>query len=73
MIVMTIVSLTGALAYAVGLPKRMCPRSFDIVGNSHQILHVMVILAALAHMFGLFRAFDHVHGRTFTCNGRSVV
>jgi adiponectin receptor len=64
---MTVLNLTGATAYAVRLPEKLAPRKFDIIGNSHQILHVMVILAALAHMFGLFRAFGHVHSSTFTC------
>ena len=37
------------------------PETFDVFGASHQILHVMVIFAGLAHMRGLFRAFDHAH------------
>ena len=67
---MTILNVAGATAYAVRLPEKLCPRKFDIVGNSHQILHVMVIFAALAHMLGLFRAFNIVHSSAFTCNKR---
>lgn len=29
-------------------------------GGSHQIFHVMVILAGLVHMEGLLRALDHL-------------
>ena len=65
---MTFFNLTGAFAYAIRVPEKFYPRTFDIVGNSHQILHVMVILAALAHMLGLYRAFDHVHDDKFSCN-----
>lgn len=43
------------------IPEKWYPQRFDIFGSSHQILHVMVILAGLAHMKGLFRAFDFVH------------
>ena len=34
---------------------------FDTYGSSHQVLHFMVILAGLAHMIGLFRAFNYAH------------
>ena len=64
---MTVLNLTGALAYAARVPEKSNPRRFDILGNSHQILHVMVILAALAHMCGLFLAFEHVHDSAFIC------
>lgn len=37
------------------------PETFDVFGSSHQILHVMVIFAGLAHMRGLFQAFDYAH------------
>lgn len=43
------------------VPERWYPLRHDIYGSSHQILHFMVIFAALAHMFGLLRAFDHLH------------
>ena len=68
---MAVLNLTGAMTYAARLPERLSPRRYDIFGNSHQILHVMVVLAALAHMFGLFRAFDHVHAESFSCNDKS--
>jgi predicted membrane channel-forming protein YqfA (hemolysin III family) len=35
----------GALAYATSLPERRFPGVFDIVGSSHQVMHVMVALA----------------------------
>ena len=39
-------------------PEKRFPRRFDIFGTSHQILHVMVVLAGLVHMFGVLQVFD---------------
>ena len=64
---MAILNLIGAATYSLRLPEKAHPRRFDIVGCSHQILHCMVILAALAHMFGLFRPFGHTHDPAFSC------
>ena len=38
------------------------PGTFDIWGSSHQIFHVLVLLAAATHFFGLVKAFDYEHG-----------
>ena len=70
---MTFFNLTGAFAYVIRVPERWYPRKFDIYGNSHQILHVMVILAGLAHMFGIFSAFNFVHGQGSPCLPKSFV
>ena len=53
---MALFNLTGALIYAARFPEKLRPLRYDIYGSSHQVLHVAVILAGLAHMFGLFRA-----------------
>lgn len=49
------------------IPEKLRPYKYDIFGSSHQILHVAVILAGLAHMFGLFRAFQNIHQESFVC------
>lgn len=67
MILMASLNFIGAFTYAARIPERWYPRTFDIYGGSHQIFHVMVILAGLAHMEGLLRAFDHVHAQTAPC------
>ena len=64
---MALFNLTGAGIYAARVPERLRPLRYDIYGNSHQVLHVAVILAGLAHMFGLFRAFDYLHTRGSVC------
>lgn len=54
--------ILGAGIYAARVPERWAPGRFDIIGSSHQIFHVLVLLAAAAHLKGLLVAFDHVHG-----------
>lgn len=54
-------NLTGAGIYAARNPETFWPLKYDIYGSSHQVLHIAVVLAGLAHMFGLFRAFDYLH------------
>ncbi|KAG8367640.1 hypothetical protein BUALT_Bualt16G0094000 [Buddleja alternifolia] len=39
----------GAAIYVTRIPERWKPGAFDVVGHSHQIFHVFVVLAALAH------------------------
>lgn len=39
----------GAVIYVARIPERWKPGAFDIVGHSHQIFHVLVVAAALAH------------------------
>ena len=70
MLGMAAFNLTGAIIYAIRVPEKWYPKTFDIWGSSHQILHVMVIFAGLAHMMGLVRAFNYVHGGVDKC-GRS--
>jgi adiponectin receptor len=50
---------TGAAIYAARIPERWYPRRFDIYGSSHQIMHILVICAALSYTIGLVKAFDH--------------
>ena len=55
--------ILGAGLYAARVPERWAPGRFDILGSSHQIFHVLVLLAACAHLRGLLIAFDAHHGR----------
>ncbi|KAH6675656.1 hemolysin-III channel protein-like protein Izh2 [Halenospora varia] len=59
-----ILNVLGATAYAFKIPERWCPRTFDIFGASHQIFHVLVVLAAVTYTNGIVQAFDfhHTHG-----------
>lgn len=61
--------ILGAGIYAVRVPERLQPGKFDIVGSSHQIFHVLVVCAAVAHLTGLLKAFDYRHsGHAETCS-----
>ncbi|KAK3389517.1 hemolysin-III related-domain-containing protein [Podospora didyma] len=51
----------GAFLYAARWPERQSPGAFDIVGSSHQIFHVCVVLAAASHLYGMSKAFDYRH------------
>lgn len=41
------------------MPERLRPGKFDVWGSSHQIFHILIVLAAMAHLIGLLKAFDH--------------
>ncbi|KAF2185783.1 HlyIII-domain-containing protein [Zopfia rhizophila CBS 207.26] len=53
--------ILGATIYAERVPERLRPGKFDVLGSSHQIFHVLVVLAVLAHLKGLLKAFDFRH------------
>ncbi|KAE8718764.1 Heptahelical transmembrane protein 2 [Hibiscus syriacus] len=48
-VVMAFLYAGGAVVYTGRIPERWKPGAFDIAGHSHQIFHVFVVLAALAH------------------------
>ncbi|KAH7025834.1 mPR-like GPCR protein [Microdochium trichocladiopsis] len=50
--------LLGAVVYATHWPESSRPNKYDIWGASHQLFHVLVVLGALAHLYGIFSAFD---------------
>jgi len=55
--------ILGAGIYAARFPERLKPGAFDIWGSSHQIFHVLVVLAAMSHLVGLVKAFDFEHSQ----------
>ena len=50
--------ILGAAIYAARIPEKWYPGSFDIWGSSHQIFHVLVVMAAATHFLGLVSAFE---------------
>nr|XP_024383517.1 heptahelical transmembrane protein 4-like isoform X2 [Physcomitrium patens] len=42
----------SALIYATRIPERWTPGTFDIIGNSHQLFHVLVVAGAYVHYHG---------------------
>lgn len=51
----------GAFLYAVRIPERFSPGKFDLIGHSHQIFHVLVVVAAFCHAKGLVGSYHYCH------------
>ncbi|KAI4222739.1 MAG: hypothetical protein LQ349_007579 [Xanthoria aureola] len=49
----------GAGIYAARVPERFAPGRFDVWGSSHQVFHVLILCAAMAHLMGLLRAYEY--------------
>ena len=49
----------GTVIYTARIPERWYPKTFDLYGQSHQIMHVLVICGALSHTIGLVKASDY--------------
>ncbi|KAF3007495.1 hypothetical protein E8E13_005343 [Curvularia kusanoi] len=56
--------IAGAGLYAARIPEKWAPGRFDIWGSSHQIFHVLVVMAAASHLLGLVKAFDYAHSQS---------
>jgi len=54
LIVMALFYLVGAAIYASRMPERFWPGKFDLIGNSHQIFHSFVVIAACFHMYAIY-------------------
>lgn len=48
-------------------PEKWFRRRFDIFGASHQIMHIMVLLAGLAFAMGVLQQFDYLHEHSNQC------
>ncbi|KAI1618821.1 hemolysin-III related-domain-containing protein [Exophiala viscosa] len=48
----------GAFFFLTRIPESICSDSFDIWFSSHQVFHVLVVLASLVHLYGIWVAFD---------------
>lgn len=51
----------GVISYGLKFPERWYPRVFDLYGASHQIMHIMVVLAALFYTKAILSFFDFYH------------
>ncbi|CAF0929998.1 unnamed protein product [Rotaria sp. Silwood1] len=64
--IMAVTYIAGGVIYAVRVPERFFPGHFDIIGQSHQILHIAVISAVYLHFYGICCLF-HTVIRTEQC------
>ncbi|KAK4055237.1 hypothetical protein OIV83_000517 [Microbotryomycetes sp. JL201] len=53
--------ILGAVLYAERVPERFAPGRFDIVGASHQIFHVLILLAAWSHWCAIAEGYRYWH------------
>ncbi|CAD6504907.1 BgTH12-00408 [Blumeria graminis f. sp. triticale] len=53
--------ILGAALYAARWPECSWSKRFDIWGSSHQLFHILVVMAAICHLYGLLIAFDFHH------------
>jgi len=48
----------GAVLYALNWPEKLSKKGrFDYFGNSHNIFHFFIVMAALIHWYGSVRCF----------------
>ncbi len=59
--------LVAAVIYSIRFPERWHPIRFDIYGQSHQLLHVIVVLAGLIYLVGLLGALSFAHSQRGQC------
>ncbi|KAI2623832.1 HlyIII-domain-containing protein [Hypomontagnella submonticulosa] len=50
---LALINFTGAAVYAVRIPERWFPKTFDLLGQSHNWMHVLVLTGALVRLQGL--------------------
>jgi len=58
----------GAMVYVYRAPERLWPKRFDIVGASHQIFHVAVVIAAALHFNASMNIFLDRHNKVCPLN-----
>ena len=51
--------LVGLIMYAARIPERFYPGKFDLIGQSHQIMHCSVVLGALFNLWGIYGLKEH--------------
>ncbi|THZ22272.1 mPR-typeG-protein-coupled receptor [Aureobasidium pullulans] len=59
---MALFNFLGCTAYVFRFPEVKFTGRFDLVGHSHQIMHVAVLIAGLVHYHGLSQAFLETRG-----------
>jgi adiponectin receptor len=56
--------ILGAAFHALRLPESARPGKFDILGGSHNIFHVLVVIATFVHLAGIWQHLDTITGIT---------
>ncbi|ORY48942.1 HlyIII-domain-containing protein [Rhizoclosmatium globosum] len=61
-------AVTAAIAFHYKIPERAFPNTFDIWGNSHQIMHLCTFGVMLVHYFGVLESFRFWHSLNGDCS-----
>ncbi|KAL0943642.1 hemolysin-iii channel protein [Colletotrichum truncatum] len=57
----------AVLVYSAKFPELWFPKTFDLFGASHQIMHIMVLAAALAYAKAVVVSFDYRNRQGLSC------
>ncbi|MEN2495920.1 MAG: hypothetical protein MHMPM18_000499 [Marteilia pararefringens] len=57
----------GALSYGLFFPERICPGSLDFIGNSHQLMHVSVVIGHLLFIEAMSKIVKKVQSLEAVC------
>ncbi|KAI9335769.1 hemolysin-III related-domain-containing protein [Obelidium mucronatum] len=60
-------NLGGSMIFNFRIPERFAPGAFDYWGQSHQIMHVCIVMGAISHYLGFIQAFQFWHFRNGDC------
>lgn len=66
------VYIFGAMLYVAHIPERLSPGTFDLVGASHQLFHICVLIAAWLHWLSLRHNYVFWHALQITAGTTSV-
>lgn len=56
---LAVINFSGAALYAARIPERWFPGTFDLVGQSHNWMHVLVFTGAVVRLIGLLDVAEH--------------
>ena len=65
---MDLLACLGGLLNVSRFPERLCPGLFDVIGNSHQIMHILTTVGVACLHFGAMEDFSWMDD--FSCGNR---
>lgn len=69
---LALINFSGAALYAARIPERWFPGTFDLIGQSHNLMHLLVFTGALVRLHGLLGVAERWQQDTLTnglCHG----
>ncbi|KAK7971470.1 hypothetical protein PG989_016486 [Apiospora arundinis] len=59
---LAVINFSGSAIYAARIPERWFPGTFDYIGQSHNLMHILVLMGALVRLQGLLGALEYWQG-----------